>query len=277
MLRHLGKWRSWVFFGALAVITGVSVFEARSRADAGEDPLSIQPELLAAAPQVPDFKIENPHALEWKDEDNPERELWTDYMFKVINSTFNDLDQVQDMDQFCPNYPKLTRDQKIQTWAQLFTEIAYWESSFDPTNDTLETGPSAGHDNVTNDRVHSDGLLQLSYEDILETQKWSGNDCKFDFKADQKLPENDVHRTIYNPYINLYCGIHIMAAQIAQKHTIILGEDAYWATLQTGNFLENRVHEMRHMMRHLEWCGVKRHILGDIKYDVMRLIRSIHE
>src|SRR6185437_10903219 len=64
-------------------------------ADHGEDPLSFQPDLLADAPAVPDFSIENPAPLVWTDHKNhPERDLWTDYTYKVINTVFDQLDSV---------------------------------------------------------------------------------------------------------------------------------------------------------------------------------------
>ena len=187
----------------------------------------------------------------WIDSKHPERELWTKYTFSVVNSVYRKLNLARDIIKFCPNYDNLERPERVAAWSQLFASIANWESGFDPLNDTLEKFGSAGYDPVAKGLVYSDGLLQLSYQDILDYPQY----CHFDIDHDRKLPRHDIHRTIFNPYNNLYCGIHIMAEQVKKQHLIVVKKDNYWATLQPGNFFENRVKKIKRDVGQYPLCN----------------------
>ncbi len=206
-----------------------------------------QTELLLAAPQVPPFVIENATPLLWEDDAHPERVDWSDYSFAVINAYFDQLNAAEDIGQFCPNYPTLTRDQQIEAWAQIFVGVSRWESNWDPVQRTYE---SQGIDPETNLPVYSDGLLQLSYQDI-ESNPY----CTFNWATDKDLSSTDIHRSIFNPYNNLYCGIRTMADLITQNHRILVTQGGYWATLQ----LKNRNSKIKSIISELRatlpYCG----------------------
>jgi hypothetical protein len=236
-----------------------------------EQKWELEKELKSVAPEVPSVKMSTATQLFWDDKDEPERAMWTDYSLGIIDQVFDKLDQAKDMTKFCPKYNGLTREQKLQTWAQLFASIATWESSYEPTNHTLETMGSAGIDGITHQAVYSDGLLQLSYQDSIVYPK----ECLFNYDADQKLKEDDVHRTTFNPYLNLYCGINIMALQVAKYQKIMIGKPAYWSTLQNGNFAENHAHEIERQVGAFPFCGMgPENVFSATFYKILSLIRD---
>ena len=154
---------------------------------------------------------------------------WSDYAFSVIqNETAAQmLPGTTDITLFCPKYYSLSTDLKINFWGSLFAGIAYYESGYNPTSRMQET--TMGTDPVTHLPVYSEGLLQLSYQDITG---WPF--CDFDWSQDRALSPTDPKKTILDPYRNLECGIKIMAQQISQKHAITLSSGVYWATLKAN-------------------------------------------
>lgn len=240
-------------FAVLVVITLTTVVRANAFIQIADPNASteIQPELLAAAPSVSPYPIPDALPLEWESEKNPGRKEWSNYAYSVINQVFDQINQASDMEKFCPNYKTLTRDQQIQAWAQIFVGIAHWESSWDPTNDTYEGG---GIDPATHKQSTSDGLLQVSYAEAL------GNpNCPFNYEADQRLPSHDVHRTIYNPYNNLHCGIHAMTDGIADnpgnpKHLIVASDE--WSTLDPNDRTHSKIKSITAEVHNtLPFCG----------------------
>ena len=83
-------------------------------------------------------------------------------------------------------------------------------------------------DPVTHQLVHSEGLLQLTYQD---QQRYG---CNFNWEADRHLPPHDPQRTILNPENNLSCGIRILSNQVIDQHKPIFAHTSYWSTLQPG-------------------------------------------
>jgi len=207
----------------------------------------LQKELESLAPPVAHYAIPDAPPLEWEKK-HPVRKLWSDYAISVVNMHLDDLDQAQDIGIFCTNYPKLTRDQRVLAWAQLFVGISRWESSWNPTERTLE---NQGIDVITHKQVYSEGLLQLSYQDITG---W--HFCKFDWEKDKKLRSNDLHRTIFNPYNNLYCGIGIMATITHDTHSITnAGDKHYWSTLEPHGSNSKIPSITAELRRALPFCG----------------------
>lgn len=154
---------------------------------------------------------------------------WSDYAFNVIeNETAEQmLPGTTDVTQFCPKYYSLNRDLRINFWGALFAAVAKYESGYSPVSRMQET--TMGTDPVTNRPVFSEGLLQLSYQDITG---WPF--CDFDWSQDKDLSPTDPRKTILDPYRNLECGIKIMAKQIAKKGSITLSSGVYWAVLKIG-------------------------------------------
>ena len=138
---------------------GVDSF-ASSRSERLAEKLALEADLQAAAPVVPAYPITDGLPLEWEHK-HPERKPWSQYSYSVINAYFNLLNEADDMTDFCPNYDKLTYNQKVQAWAQIFVGISHWESSWNPTEATLE---GDGDDDVTHKANESDmDRLQMSY------------------------------------------------------------------------------------------------------------------
>lgn len=59
--------------------------------------------------------------------------------------------------------------------------------------------------------------------------------------------------TILNPYLNLNCGVGIMAQQIKRKGSIILDSGVYWAVLK-GNGKYQQISGIRSMVKSLSLC-----------------------
>jgi hypothetical protein len=163
----------------------------------------------------------------------PQNSTWSVFMYQLIDQNlFKDLDQARDIIRFCPAYSSLPRQQKIYTWIELFSQVAYYESGWDPTSRMKE---NMGIDPVTGGPVHSEGLLQLSYQDVKNygsTLKYPL--CRIHWALDLGLHEKDSRKTIFDPFINLECGSRIMAAQIVKFGNIVMHKNVYWSTLREG-------------------------------------------
>lgn len=154
---------------------------------------------------------------------------WTSHTFAIVEQEANTfLRGTEDVESFCPRYNTLTNRQRVNFWGVLISAVAKYESGFSPVSRMLET--TLGKDSVTGLPVYSEGLLQLSYQDI----KWASY-CEFDWTTDRRLPANDPQKTILDPYKNLTCGIKILAKQIAKRGVIAAksGQN-YWSTLIPG-------------------------------------------
>jgi hypothetical protein len=172
---------------------------------------------------------------------------WSLYLFSVIDrQTPNLLNGTSDITQFCPKYSSLGRAQRIQFWAYLFSEVARYESAFDPLSRMRET--SMGTDPVTGQPVYSEGLLQLSYQDIRVYPT-----CRLNWSADRNLGPTDPRKTILDPEINLQCGAIIMSRQVANKGLITVGSGAYWATLKSS-YSNNKIAPISAATRSLPFC-----------------------
>lgn len=189
----------------------------------------------------------NYEPLAWESANKSERLQWSNYVFQVIDTeVFDNLNRATDATTFCPNYNQLNRDQRINFWGMLFAGIAYYESAWDPTSRMRET--TMGSDPVTGQPVYSEGLLQLSYQDV----EWAPY-CEFDWNADRNLSSNSPQKTILDPYKNLSCGIKIMADQIDRTGRIVLSSGVYWATLRQGGSYQ-QIAGIAAMTRRLSFC-----------------------
>jgi hypothetical protein len=114
-------------------------------------------------------------------------------------------------------------------WAYFFQALAGAEAGLNPRTNVRHTEPEiAKVDEVTHEMVHSEGLLQLTYED---QQRYG---CDFNWDTDRHLPPHDARRTILNPANNLRCGINILDNQIITQRRPLLAHTSYWSTLQPG-------------------------------------------
>jgi hypothetical protein len=143
---------------------------------------------------------------------------------------------------FCPGFAEI-RD-KPQFYAALLWAIAGPESDWQRTQITLETnleGVANPIDPVTGKQVRSEGLLQLSYQDM--ESYGAPEACSFDWAADRTkalaeyaagLPFGDGTRSIHDAYKNLECALFIVNAHLTQRYPSFKFEDAlrrYWVVM----------------------------------------------
>lgn len=179
----------------------------------------------APLPEEPAYKMQ---ALAWESTKYPERTEWSKYLQDIILNEWSSLlPGADDIETFCPRYNSLDNNQRANAWAQLFVAIAKYESAYSPVSRMHET--TMGTDPVTRKPVYSEGLLQLSYQDV----QWAPF-CQFDWQKDKNLSATDPKKTILDPYINLHCGVGIMAKQIKSKGRIVVSSGVYWAVIKSG-------------------------------------------
>jgi hypothetical protein len=165
--------------------------------------------------------------LSWESILKPERKGWSNFVHQEVEKNFEILDQARDAERFCRRYESLSRPARINFWGMLIAQMALHESSWNPTTSVLET--TMGIDKTTGKRVYSEGLLQLSYQDITWTKR-----CKFDWSTDKFLGQKDPKKTILDPYRNLECGIEILTRQVRKHRRIVMENNVYWAILREG-------------------------------------------
>jgi hypothetical protein len=131
----------------------------------------------------------------------------------------------RDVRRFCPNFYNMKETDKRVFWAYFFQALAGAEAGLEPTTNVRHP-QMAKVDKVTKQPVHSEGLLQLTFED----QQLYG--CNFDWQHDRQLGAHDPDRTILQPKNNLACGIKILDNQIINLRKPLLTRSSYWSPLQ---------------------------------------------
>ena len=163
--------------------------------------------------------------LSWNTPSNPEREAWSAFLIQSLNEQYDSFSKASDSKDFCPKFSSLTKDQKINLWAEILVWMMYYESGWSPVN--WMTEKSMGIDAVTGKQVKSEGLLQMSYQDT----QWH-KFCTFDWSKDKLLKQDDPKKTIFNPITNMDCGVKVLAKQIASKGAISLKSSVYWSVIK---------------------------------------------
>jgi hypothetical protein len=153
------------------------------------------------------------------------------------------------MDLFCSNYYNLNRDEQVDVWAQLIVAMSWYESGWNKKARMEE--PSLGLDRVTRRIIASEGLLQLSYEDSY----WR-NYCDFNWTQDIQFEDDDIRKTIFDPYLNLSCGIGILTSQIKRHEKIVINKGAYWAVIKKDH-RNNKVPQIRKIIMQWDMCKKK--------------------
>jgi hypothetical protein len=183
--------------------------------------------------------------LMWEQK-NPKRNKWSEFTFQQIYRNFDSFNKVKDMDFFCPNYNNLNRDERVNVWGQLIAAMSWYESGHNPKARLPQ--PSLGIDPVTNQYTCAEGLLQLGYADTM----WHSY-CDFDWSQDIQFDITDGRKTTFDPYINLKCGIGILANQIDKYGKIVLTRGAYWSVLKDGH-KNSRLEGIRKIVSNYEMC-----------------------
>jgi hypothetical protein len=166
----------------------------------------------------------------WTSQNAPNSSEFTTYAYDAV-ATYGAhlLNGSSDMSQFCPNFNQLDENQRISFWVFLVSDIVQYESGFVPTDRYRET--TMGTDPVTGQPVYSEGLMQLSYQDV---QAYPFCD-QFDWSVDKNLAPTDPRKTIFDPQKNLVCGIRILNWQVQTQNLIAYANHGqYWSTLIPG-------------------------------------------
>jgi len=91
----------------------------------------------------------------------------------------------------------------------------------------------------------------LSYEDSY----WR-NYCDFNWTQDIQFEDDDIRKTIFDPYFNLSCGIGILTAQIKRHEKIVVKNGAYWAVIKKDH-RNNKVPQIRRKIMEWDMCKIK--------------------
>lgn len=159
---------------------------------------------------------------------------WTKETKDLVTPLFDSFDKAQDAERFCPKYKALSKESRIEVWAEMFSAMALFESSWSPTSRYVET-TFKEKDPVTGEPVTSEGLLQMSYQDTVNYAHWLGKGwCGFDWAKDKLLSRTDARKTIFDPKTNIGCAVKVMANQIERTGKVILSSGVYWAVLKDG-------------------------------------------
>ena len=143
----------------------------------------------------------------------------------------------------CPHWAEISENDRPKFWSALLYGISKPESNYERTmiylEDTMPTDPITGY------QVRSEGLLQLSYQDVL-AHHYTGDDISWvkdkelavaDYKSHKK--SGNPKRTILNAYANMNLGLHIMNRILMRQQGMKLSfEDAlgtYWSSMRTKN------------------------------------------
>lgn len=175
------------------------------------------------------------------------RSAWTQIVRDVVNTKSPALLRGPgDVADFCPMYDRLGTQDRLNFWAEFFSSVARYESGWSPTSRMIET--TMGTDPYTGRQVASEGLLQLSYQDV----QWAPY-CEFDWSVDKKYADNDARKSIFDPKKNLTCGIQILDRQVAKKGNIALSTGVYWAVLKI-NGKYSKLKEIKASTNALSFC-----------------------
>lgn len=174
--------------------------------------------------------------------------LWSSYAYQLVGGLPSNqmLNGSEDVSDFCPNYAALSSSQRVNFWAFLISAVAKYESGFNPLSRYEET--TQGIDAITHLPVYSEGLLQLSYQDIQPYPF-----CEFNWAIDRLLSPTDPNKSILDPFTNLSCGIQILGAQIERTGKIALSSGVYWSTLQLGGTY-SKIPEIEAMTQAIPFC-----------------------
>jgi hypothetical protein len=154
------------------------------------------------------------------------------------------------MKKMCPKWSSLNKADRAEFWTHLLYAVSIPESSTNRTLIYLEK--SMKTDSVTGYQVRSEGLLQLSYQDV-SSYSYKGGDISW--SADRSMAIQDYeseakygnpNRSILNAYANLNLGIHIIYKQVFKYNPSLSLEDAmgkYWYVMRTSSTTEfNKVY-----------------------------------
>ena len=144
-------------------------------------------------------------------------------------------DTASDPSFFCPKYKTLTAAQRAQAMAEMIVWTTYYESSWDPTEYSVDVGEE------DDKNTWSVGLLQLSVVD----------QPNYGFTFGYAFGD------LQSPTPNLTLGLAIMARQIQNHGKILIpaGQSGvYWSTLHPGGSYDKSAAIAGHV-QNLSFCN----------------------
>jgi hypothetical protein len=109
-----------------------------------------------------------------------------------------------------------------------------------------------GTDRITGKQIASEGLMQLSYQDVANYKQLF--DCGFNWKVDRDLASNDPQKSIFAPYRNLRCGLLILNQKIKINNEISTPK-TYWSVLRPAETNTNsKVSWLAKQTQSLSFC-----------------------
>ena len=169
-----------------------------------------------------------------------EMKVFTDH------STLLNLDPSR-MKTVCPRWDQLSLSERKSFWSTLLWSVSDPESNYQRTLIYRETALSI--DKVTGQQVRSEGLLQLSYADVVNYH-YPGSDISWekdrtfalqDYSNEVKIGNSN--RTIFNAYANFNLGLWIMD-RLLINHSDENFEEAlsrYWSSMNPAKSAFKRV------------------------------------
>jgi hypothetical protein len=140
----------------------------------------------------------------------------------------------------CPNWDTLSGNDRQAFWSSLIWSISDPESSRTRTAIYRET--TLPIDSVTGQQIRSEGLLQVSYVDVVN-YAYPGNDISWAFDKAMALKDyangvglGNPNRTILNAYANLNLGLWIMNKELNALNPSQSLENAlghYWSSMRS--------------------------------------------
>lgn len=204
-----------------------------------------KPKPMPAKPAAPtpepaprgDFRMSAAPA--WERARGAQGTRWTQMLSESLDKwgkNLLDRNNLSDAKTFCPNFSRLSRDQKKEFWIHLFNGIAQNESNF-------KLGPPAFdeklHRNIYRGPImpnrYSMGLFQLSYGSAGAYRPG----CRIDWRRDQGKTVDDPTLTISDAKIQMDCAVTAMNKLVGQDGAVGLRNDRggarFWSTLRLSN------------------------------------------
>ncbi|RYZ68316.1 MAG: hypothetical protein EOP09_09655 [Proteobacteria bacterium] len=246
--KHTLKFNHLVILASVVVLLGCGskTLELKSRSfKLGEPnadmnfPDPVETPIVPAPPVVPSF----PQTLRgWLPE-------YTDYVETQVSVKYNFLREVSGtrIGTLCPDYSRLSQSLKLKFWSSLLYSIAVPESGLLRTAIYLEQ--SLPVDRVTGLQIRSEGLLQLSYSDVVNYQ-YDGGDISWTADRTRALADyasltrsGDPERTLLNAYSNLNLGLFIMNRLVGNRpmESVQTSFGRYWSSMRTSSTLFPKV------------------------------------
>ncbi len=174
---------------------------------------------------------------------------YTAFVEAKIDARYLGLTQVKDsrITGLCPNWPKLSNSERLKFWSGLVHAVAVPESGLSRTAIYWET--TLPIDSVTGQQIRSEGLLQLSYVDVVN-YKYDGGDVSWAFDKTMALADyksraksGNPKRTILNAYSNLNLGLFIMNRLVTKRttETVQVALGRYWSTMRATSSANSKV------------------------------------